>query len=319
MPAFIRERFARDIAANASSRGNVDIPGIVSAWGKDPDWIREAAGVADDDLAGALGDLGAEAYSRDAGNYATELRAATRELDRWWPGEVREGFLQAHTMLLFRSAADPVAMVRYREAASSVPVDLHGEAMLAAGSARGRGILLLGVNQGHPGPLVFHPVLAGFEIGVVQHTPGARAPVPLTPDGRVRLLPATMVGCRHALDLLRRKQCVLVANDYVFGNIRTIPSRLFGRPVLLSRALVGLARRSGAMVVPVSYERSLQRQRRYAVHLFPDLPTHEDGSAPGRLAHDLGLVTEALVRRSPENWRLWNTLPERWQTAGAAP
>ncbi|WP_420137316.1 hypothetical protein [Sphingomonas sp.] len=320
MPAFIRERFSRDLATGRSARGNVDIPGIVAGWMNDRAWQSEAARIGDQSVTAELHDLGAQAFVDDAGHYASELRANTRGLDAWWLRTDRERFLKDHVSLLFMAAADEPAMARYRDDARSMEVAADGFDLLATYRGNGSGLLLLGINQGHPGPLIFHPALEAFEIGVVQHSPGVRTPVNLTRDGRVRALPASTIGCRHARDLLLRGQCVLVANDYVFEGVPTLASPLFGDAVPIARALVALALRSRATILPISYERQVDAPaRRYFVRVFPGFTASDLGLCDMMsLAKAMGRITEALICRAPEQWRLWNTLQDRWRTADRA-
>jgi hypothetical protein len=320
----LHERWRRDFDRLRSSRGNVDLAALVASWVSDRVWTEVLAKVQRPERLAWLGQLGVEAYDLDLGNIAAELRWNTQGIAGFEEAGGLAEVLRRHAGLLVASVADSLDF-RKENVAAAGRAELRGQEHLAAALARGRGALLLGSYQSHPGHLLFHPGLAPLRLAALQHCESRefRHPVPLTAEGRVRLLPATAAAVRPLLGLLASGGCVVFYNDYLPPGATPARSPLFGRPVLVSRGVLSLAFRSGAPVVPFAVARQWPPERdEVRVELFPalSLPEPRPGEpAPYEsAAHLLGAATECLIRRHPAAWQLWSSLRHRWAEAAEA-
>ncbi len=307
-----------DARTRRSQSGNVDVPGLLHAWSRDVAWRECLLSMSDDERGARLAALGGEVYDQDVGFYASEVRHHSRGLDEYWDDAERSAFLRRHAVLLFLSALDDAVWRSEAAAKLTRPVQLHGLDWLRGARAGGRGVMLLSVNQGHPGPLLFHPALRDIEVGVIQHCERPESGGPLSLGERRWLLSADRAGLRHARALLARGGVVLLAGDYIFPGVLGIQASLFGRPVLIARAALALAGAAQVPVLPVALSRHWPpAECVHEVHFFPPVPLPDFGAADFLVGSALafGAVMEALIRRAPEQWRLWNTLDERWRAA----
>lgn len=192
----IRDRFLHDAAQARSPSGNVNVPGLLHAWAQDTTWRAELLQCSEDARDTQLERLAHHVYDENVGRWAEELRHTTRTLDAYWARSVRDEVLRRHTAVLFVSAFDHTL---WSAPAPPGGVTLRGLDYLSGALDSGRGALLLGVNHGHPGPLLRHPALADVEVGIMQHREGPSKTVPLGP--RRWLLPADRAGLRHASTL----------------------------------------------------------------------------------------------------------------------
>jgi lauroyl/myristoyl acyltransferase len=92
--------------------------------------------------------------------------------------------------------------------------------------------------------------------------------------------------------------------------------------VLTSRAIVSLALRTGAAVLPFCITRQFPLEGdEVRLEIFPPLPLEPrrdpDDAYVQEAAQLFGLATEYLIRRYPAQWRLWNSLEHRWSEAEA--
>ena len=324
MPDFILDRWSKDVCKLRSPRGNVDIPTMISGWLEDAEWITTVRSLPQDERRYRLGIIGKRTFDCDTGRFATQLRWNTRTLNYLWPSKERNQILRRHVELLFASASDTIDFLDQHGAqrvASQAKVS--GFNHLEEALRSGRGVILIGAYQCHPGFLLYHPFLTDRRIAAVQHSESktsGHAPAGLPGVRRVAILPDSLASVRTILELLRIGQCIVLYNDFIYPTVAPIKSPLFGRMVLISRALLSIALKTGASVLPFAIARQWPLEKAQ-VHLdfFPRLPLAglDDTNAEHleTAACIFGLATECLIRRYPAQWRLWNTLEYRWQQA----
>jgi lauroyl/myristoyl acyltransferase len=324
MPDSILDRWLEDVRRLQSPRGNVDIPHMVAGWLEDTGWVTTVRELSPDERRRRLGEIGRKTFERDVGRFATQLRWNTRSLSDLWSPKERELVLQKHVELLFASASDAIDFLLPDSAQQAARhVGVSGVEHLERAFAVGKGVILLGAYQCHPGFLLYHPLLASRRIAAIQHEENggsghtARA---LTEDRRLLLLPDSRASVRTILELLGGGQCVMLYNDFIYPSVPSIKSPLFGRWVLTSRALVSIALKTGASVLPFAIARQWPFDgAEVQLDFFPQLPlAGSDDTCAEQLeaaAFLFGLATECLIRRYPAQWRLWNTLESRWQEA----
>jgi len=323
MRDFIRDRWEEDLRTMQSPSGNVDISCLVASWCEDAAWITNVRNLSPNERRRRLAELGAKTFECDLGRFATELRWNTRTLNDLWSSKERDQVLEKHVELLFASASDTIDFLVPAEIQwTKQQVEVSGFEHVEESVALGKGIVLLGAYQCHPGFLFYHPLLADLKIAAVQHVENATGETAkaLTEDRRVLLLPDTRASVRTMLELLKQGQCIMLYNDFVYPAVTPIKSPLFGRMVLISRALLSIAVKTGASVVPFAIARQWPLDRdEVRLDFFPRLPlagfdyTCEEHLQTAALV--FGLATECLIRRYPAQWRLWNSLELRWQQA----
>jgi lauroyl/myristoyl acyltransferase len=129
-------------------------------------------------------------------------------------------------------------------------------------------------------------------------------------------VPADASGGMRLFQILRSGGVVGLYSDFLYPDARAVRGFLFGGWVPISRTLLLLIRKAGAVVVPVSITRELPVEGdRVTVRFHAPLSsTLVPGEATeAALAIQLSLVTECLIRLHPAQWRLWNTLKLRWE------
>ena len=323
MRDFIRDRWKVDLRRMQSPRGNVDISSLVASWCEDREWIAKVRSLSPGERRRRLAELGAKTFECDLGRFATQLRWNTRTLNDLWSAKERDRVLKKHIELLFASASDTIDFLVPDEIQwTKQQIAVSGFEYLEESFAAGKGVILLGAYQCHPGFLLYHPLLADRRIAAVQHSENGAGETAkaLTPDRRLLLLPDTRASVRTLLELLDEGQCIMLYNDFVYPSVTPIKSPLFGRMVLISRALLSIALKVGASVVPFAIARQWPLDRdEVRLDFFPRLPlTGLDYTCEAHLqtaALVFGLATECLIRRYPAQWRLWNSLEVRWQQA----
>ena len=270
-----------------------------------------------------LAAAGRTVYRQDVGNYAAELRYNTRSLiaSGQMPGLPAQ--LEEHAACLFAAASDALDF----ETRASAEAHLR-ETRVAVGGLerlrpflRQRGIVLLSVFQSHFGYAV--PLLEGplGPVALVRkpqdgEDPGVAARALLDWCEAVEVVPADARGGMRLLQVLRHGGIVGLYNDFLYPDARAARGFLFGDWVPVSRTLLMLIRKTGAVVVPVSIARALPAEGdEVEVRFHSPLPsTLVPGEATeAALALELSLATECLIRRHPAQWRLWNTLRLRWE------
>jgi lauroyl/myristoyl acyltransferase len=324
MPDFILDRWSEDVCKLRSTRGNVDIPTMISGWLDDAEWTTMVRSLPQHERRYRLGVIGRRTFDCDTGRFATELRWNTRTLNYLWPFKKLDQILRRHVELLFASVSDAIDFLDPGDAQKvSRQAKVSGFNHLEEALRSGRGVILLGAYQCHPGFLLYHPFLTDRRIAAIQHSEtDTLGQAPAGPPGarRVCLLPDSRASVRTILELLNSGQCIVFYNDFIYPTVAPIKSPLFGQMVLISRALISIALKTGASVLPFAIARQWPLEKPQ-VHLdfFPRLPlaSLDDTNAKHLVtaACVLGLATECLIRRYPAQWRLWNTLNYRWQQA----
>ncbi len=325
MPNFFLDCWHRDINYFRSERGNVDVHRLLASWIADQAWLESVQKIPVTQRSEQLASLGRDIYTHDLGNFASKLRWNVQYLDYLWTYEERDSMLCKHTEMLFASLSDMVMFLDAEELARQTDeVEFVGKEHLTAAIEAGRGVILLGVYQSHPGFLIKHPYLARLKKGVIRYESGGTDQKPsmllqgLT--NHVEMLPASSRAIRSMLQLLMDGQCILLYNDFVYPESKPIISTFFGRKVLISRALISLVLKTRAVVLPFSVARQwpLDTQR-VSIELYSALPLHnlqrEDPKDLSAGALIFGLATECLVRRYPVQWKLWSSLMYRWHQA----
>jgi lauroyl/myristoyl acyltransferase len=328
MPDFFRDRLRRDLARLAGANGHVDIARMLASWSSDRNWVTALLRIAPAQRRQTLAELGGEAFDRDWGGYASELRSNTSDLGFLWPGEKREALLRQHTELLFAAVADQVGFCDLDEARLILDdVVASGIDHLRNARAAGRGTMIVSVRQSHPGFAFKHACMAGLTSYAIYHEDGdtlANFPALLRGiSDRVQLLNASLGSVRRILTALERNQCVTLYNDFVFPESLGLPTALFGRKVLISRSAVGIALRARPIVVPATIAREYPpASGGVSVEFYEPLPLDDlDRRGPRDVLEAglrLGIATECLIRRYPAQWILWNTLSHRWREAAQA-
>lgn len=326
MRDFFRERWMADVQKNRSPSGNMDIPRLIARWASDPVWVDMARRLPPAERRGYLAALGRETYDRDVGRFATELRWNTRRLGYIWSSSERERILRRHAELLFASLSDVLTFRDSKEREQALAdVDLLGLEHLRAALSSGRGVIFLSVYQSHPQFFLEHAYISGLQVGVIRHegnTPDSPSLLFYGTQSRAQLFPASLRAVRPILDLLSQRQSVAFYNDFLYPGSVSIPSPLFGKSVLMARAILSIALKTQAMFLPVAIARQTPvTTRGVKVEFSP--PLLFEGRSEARfdrlswLALLTGIATECLIRRYPAAWRLWNTLELRWQQAEA--
>jgi lauroyl/myristoyl acyltransferase len=209
-------------------------------------------------------------------------------------------------------------------------VSLAGIEHLDQALSHGRGVMMLSVTQSHPSFCLSHPRLAGIDFSIVANTHvdahGRSSPFLDSLADRVELLPVSPAAVRRLLARLRSGGVVAIYADFRFRESQGIRVPLFGRPTMFARSAVAIALKTRARVLPVvSVRRGELESMEVEVRFFPALPLADLADLPAdndavmtRAALRFAVAVEALIRYDPATWRLWGTLPYRWQEAAQA-
>lgn len=310
-----------DLSTMRSPRGNVDIPTMLARWVRDRECRRYVKRMGPQEGRLALQRIGATVFEEDGGRYRTELLWNTSTLSFLWNDAARHEMLKRHTVMLFEAVADAIAFdvdVPVNDICKRV--DVRGLEHLERALSRQGGVMLLSVYQSHPGFLRAIDTFRLARIAAVRHVSREGAPSFLLKGLDWREVPASPTGAKQMLSVLRQGGCVALYNDFVYPESTPLVSGLFGRSVAMSRAMVRIALRSRATIIPMVVLRERAGDEDVvSVDVFPplecDVPRHACETEVARVGVLLGVATECLIRRGPSQWRLWNTLQERWKTA----
>ena len=310
MSSGIRSRFRRDAVQGASAAsGNVDVTSLLSSWFDDPVWVDELAAMPEAVRRAELIEVAGEVFDDDVGNVRTELLWNSRDTDWVWsPRSLVDG-LREHLVHVFLDVSDRIALAT----GTAEPATVVGLQHLTDALSAGRGVLLLLVLQRHPAWALTSDALRSLVVTVVQHTDTG---VTWHAAPTVRVVPATPSSMRRLVTTVDGNGVVCFANDYVFPGTPAMPSPLVGFDVPVSKGIVALAVRRGVPTVPVSITRDGCADAGPAVfQLYAPIASQADNESQALV---LGLATECLIRRAPDQWRLWNTLRSRVDDAARA-
>jgi len=315
MPNVLRERWSRDRDGSRSASGNIDMPGLLAAWFADPAWREEAFRLPPAERREILADIGREAVVADTGRFGGELRWNLALLDWLWSGDAREDLALAHGAYLFSSLSDSLDFHGGTRPDSAC--ETHGIAHIEDALARGRGVILFAAYQSHPGYALQGSALCARRIGIVRKAEAAGGPsLMLAGVGdHVWEIGATRTAARAMLAALACNEIIAVYSDYVYPGAPTADGILFGRAFPIARALLAVAWRSGAALLPMAVARDGPgRTSSIAVRFFADVRPGDDLDRETWIAAaalKVGVAMECMIRLHPAQWRLWNTLRHR--------
>jgi hypothetical protein len=305
-----------------SSRGNIDWLTVLDSCVQDPETVDLLRQIPASERRALLAEAGRTVYRQDLGNFAAELAYNTDFVvaSGQLPGfaEQRED----HAACLFAWLSDAIDFSSRASAEAHLAeaeVELAGREHLEPFLGQ-RGILLLSVFQSHIGYAL--PLLTSLRHVAIIRKPeageGPGLPAQLLDwQDCVEVVPADASGGIRLFQILRKAGVVGLYNDFLYEDARSTPGLLFGRKVPISRTLLRLIQSTRAVVLPITVARSFPLESsRVQVRVFSPLSASLEGGNEPALAIQISIATEALIRRFPRQWRLWNTLQTRW-AAGA--
>lgn len=320
-------RVERDLVELPSTDPINALPGALYQWLRDPDWVASALEIPSLERREWLAGAGAAAFAQDSGGYAALLGRLAPALADYWTADEFLEIGRRHTQWLLANLSD-ILDLRHGQATQNWDnVRIVGKEHLDEVLALGRGVMVLSAHQSHPGFGFFHSAWRELPISTVANLGDRSAPhTSLLLDGlreRVEVLPTTAAALRPMLLRLNTGGCVAIYGDYLYPGTPGSLSSLFGRLVLVASAAVSMALRSGVPVVPLGVTRQWPpTSEDVEVRVYPPLPLSDldarDPQAHGIAALYFGLAIESLIRRNPEVWRLWATLPHRWRRGDEA-
>jgi lauroyl/myristoyl acyltransferase len=320
-------RIARDLALLSADDSVNGLPSLLRSWLQDESWVAAASRIPAVERRAWLAAEGAEAFDRNRGGYAAFLRDTTAGLGYVWTSERLGEILRRHTQWLFANLSD---VLDFRSGCHATPWDqviISGDEHLRAARDGGRGVIILSAHQNHPGFGFLHPSWSEIAVSTVANLGDPGAPHgSMLLDGlrdRVEILPITAAALRPMLSRLASGGCVAIYGDFLYEGTPGVLSALFGRLVLIASAAVALALRTGAAVLPMGVARRWPPESDTVdVHVGAPLPRADldprDPASREAAALRFGLAVELLIRRDPEVWRLWPSLPSRWHRAEQA-
>lgn len=323
MPSNLNERFEQDVRNIREGDPINALPDVLLGWLRDSAFLETLRDIPSAERRAALAKLGVEAFERDLGEYASGLRGVASGLDYVWTPEAREEIFRRHCALLFANLSDIIDFLE-PDAAQDVlkEVEYVGLEHLRDAQQDGVGVFVLSIHQSHPSFAFRHPTVNDVPVSAVAHEPGhGTQEQSKLLDGlrsRVELLPVSPAAIRPMLARLRSNGCVAIYADFLYDATPPITSALFGRILPIASGAVHLAVRNKTPVLPVSVARLWPPDSGgVEVKVFPPirLPEVPEGQSPAELlAIVFGITMEGMIRRRPENWRLWPTLLHRWQS-----
>ncbi|HEY7216565.1 MAG TPA: hypothetical protein VIC28_18235 [Thermoanaerobaculia bacterium] len=327
MPTGLLERLiSRD--RGRSQRGNIDWLTVLEDCLDDAETVSLLRQIPSAERRALLAETGREVYRRDLGNFAAELSyntdfvIASGQLPDF--GEQRED----HAACLFAGLSDAVDFLTRasgEEHLAATRVDVQGLSHLQPFPQR-RGVLLLSVFQSHIGYMA--PLLETLgKVALIRKPQGSEGrdyfPQRLLEwRAALEVVPADAAGGMRLFQILRNRGVVGLYNDFLYPDARAVRGLLFGRHVPISRTLLLMIRKTGAVVIPTAIARRLPVEgNEVQVCFFPPLPASlaPEEATETALAIQLSLATECLIRRFPAQWRLWNTLRLRWERGEELP
>ena len=305
-------RWEIDSREKPSSRGNIDIPKLLSDWFADPVWRMQAQDIPATERRNVLADMGLQAFKENTGNFASELTWNLDLMNWLWTASERRALAADHAEHLFSSVSDSLDFACGDH--NSNEVTCHGVEYIEQAKQQGRGIILACVFQSHPGYAAYSNALKDMNIGVIKMDTGQEQS--LTLDGlpdNVTELPASFTAVKRMFNLLGNGQVIAAYCDYIYAHTKGVEAPMFGRYTTISRSLLKIAMQTNASIIPMSVARQSARgDSPVHVEFFPDLTFSANGEgALESLAFKFGVTLECLIRRHPAQWRLWNTLRGR--------
>jgi KDO2-lipid IV(A) lauroyltransferase len=206
----------------------------------------------------------------------------------------------------------PVLWMRPASSTIAPHVSWHGDELIDAAHAQGRGIVFLTPHMGSfevtaqayaerfapdhgPITVLYRPARKAWLRDLVD-TARARA--------GLAAAPATLAGVRQMMRALRRGEAVGLLPDQVPPDDMGVWAPFFGRPAYTMTLAARLAQQTGAVMLLAWGER-LPRGRGYAVHLSPfDEPLPDVAAAQAESAAAVNRAMERLILRRPQQY-LW--------------
>lgn len=309
-----------------SARGNIDwlsVLGRCSESEETRDLLRQIPSA---ERRALLAETGRTVYREDLGNYRAELIYNTEPVVASGQLPAFAGQREDHAACLFAALSDFVDLADRASAEAHLAetrIDVAGQDHLAPFVGK-RGIILLGVYQSHFGYALELLKTLGRIALIRKPLEGEgteHIPAPLLEwQDSVELIPADAAGGIRLFQWLRRGGAVGLYNDFLYGDARPAKGMLFGRRVPISRTLLRLIQSTNSVVFPFAVARSFPLEGSdVQVRVFAPLSATVDPALANEnaLAIQISIATEALIRRHPVQWRLWNTLRVRWE-AGAS-
>jgi lauroyl/myristoyl acyltransferase len=310
----------------SSARGNIDWLSVLGRCADSEETRELLRMIPSSERRALLAETGRTVYREDLGNFRAELIHNTEPViaSGQLPGLAAQR--EDHAACLFAALSDVVDLADRAGAEAHLAktrIEFAGQEHLVPFAGQ-RGIILLGVYQSHFGYALKLLEILGRIALIRKPLEGEGAehiPAPLLEwQDSLELIPADASGGIRLFQWLRRGGAVGLYNDFLYGDARPARGMLFGQKVPISRTLLRLIQSTKAVVFPFAVARSFPLEgSEVKVRVFAPLSASVDPdlASEAALAIQISIATEALIRRHPVQWRLWNTLRVRWE-AGAS-
>ncbi len=288
---------------------------------KDQDFVEGLRSRPQPEVVETFIDVSHRIHEHNTFGLRAEIVETVGMVDQTVVGMAADAFALEHISHILLHLYDDLRIAtNYISVGISDKVKVHDERYLQEAIARKRGILLYSVYQSSPCFARAVNGLTAYSIGLVRNQRHGESAVFANAHWNFEEISASPAGARRLLSVLRSRGAVALYGDYAYPNSSRLKSPLFGRAVLISKAMVRIVLSTKAPVVPVCVARETSdfdspiSIRFFPAVEFPTLTTKSDSDV-ALAATYFGVVTECLVRRYPAQWRLWTSLSHRWSEA----
>jgi len=258
-------------------------------------------------LGAGLGQLASHLVRRPAATARDNLAMALPELS----GAEREKLAKS----CFRHLGMTVAELLQSEKSLQRDLDhlsLEGIEHLRQAVQLQRGVILFSAHLGfwEAGSLLAHYDLPISIIAKPMHNPGADRML-----NRLRTLSGgevinSMGGGRKIIQALRSRRVVAILLDQHYADEDRVSVPFFGRPAWTSSAVIRMALKTGAPLVPCKAIRQPDNRSRVTFYPPLEVPTEVNDATVLATATAVTETIEAMVRENPEQW-FW--VHRRWR------
>lgn len=217
-----------------------------------------------------------------------------------------------HVRLLLWSILDLLRFYRFKNQAVLPPeVQMEGWEHFLAAHAQQQGVILVSAHFGCWELIPASISLKGYPVSVMVQKPALDDFDKLFREfrnyaGVKTVNNDSLAGLRPILSALRQAETVGLVIDQ-HGESRRLNGRFFGHQVSMPEGPAVLAKRTGAVILPVLIR---WRGTRHVLEFFPALPLEQvQQQSEAEIMQCIYTWLESQIRRYPENW-LWTY--NRW-------
>lgn len=313
-----RKIIFKKILLHKDLNNNVDIPTVLLKLAQNQTVINKISTHSYATAISELEEIGEICYYDNLGNYRKELEYNLESLITSNQLTNKDELIKNHCRWIFGTIADINLFLNdFNIKNLDFPIVKFLNGDILERYKNNRGIILFSVYQNHIGFLLTE-LLKNDSISIIS-----RGNYDINNyssflgcfQKKIDIIPATIESGKNIFYKLKNNKILGVYNDFLYPDSRGTKSLLFGKYVAVSETLLRLACLTKSVLIPVSIVKKENKGvKEIEVKFNEPIDTGECEAKDcfENTKYKLSLYTELLIRYSPEQWRLWNTLKVRW-------